>query len=352
VYAIAARNGIVYAGGAFTNVRNNGVVLPAADYIARWDGTNWSSLGSSKTNDGSLTAPVRTIAVNGTDVYVGGEFMDVRENTKVFYEADRIARWNGTHWYPLGSNGVGSGSLNDAVLGLAIDQRTVYVSGYFSEANSNGTLLKNAAHIAAYVEETPLPAAPSFSDVPTGHPYYRDIEILYAHNLTGGCQTSPLKFCPDQVMNRAQAATFMLRGSLGSSYVPDPAAHIFKDDWTKGSWAEAWAEGMRSNGFSAGCFTGPLKYCPWDQIPREQAVIFALRLKYGPFYTPPPATGTVFADMKNPSYYITAWAEQAYKEGIIPSCERYAERYFCPKDLVSRGLAAHMIVRAKGLSMP
>jgi hypothetical protein len=127
---------------------------------------------------------------------------------------------------------------------------------------------------------------------------------------------------------------------------------MFNDDWTKGSWAEAWAEGMKSNGFSSGCLAAPLKYCPWDQISREQAVIFALRLKYGQFYTPPPATGTVFADMSNSSYYATAWAEQAYKEGIIPVCERYTGRYFCPKDLVSRGLAAHMIVRAKGLSMP
>ena len=56
------------------------------------------------------------------------------------------------------------------------------------------------------------------------------------------------------------------------------------------------------------------------EIPREQAVIFALRLKYGTLYTPPPATGTLFADMTNPGFYATSWAEQAYKDGLIPSC--------------------------------
>jgi hypothetical protein len=129
--------------------------------------------------------------------------------------------------------------------------------------------------------------------------------------------------------------------------------HVFQDDWTKGPWAEPWAEGMKKEGFSAGCLTNPPKYCPWDQIPREQAVIFALKLKYGQFYTPPPASGTVFDDMTDPSYYATAWAERAYKEGIIPNCYHFNDvTSFCPKDLVSRGLAAHMIVRARNLSMP
>jgi hypothetical protein len=110
---------------------------------------------------------------------------------------------------------------------------------------------------------------------------------------------------------------------------------------------------MRNEGFSAGCLTNPLKYCPWDQIPREQIVIFALKLKYGKLYTPPPATGTLFADMTNPSFYATAWAEQAYKEGLITNCGTSGNKpLFCPKKLASRGLAAYMIVRARNLTMP
>ncbi len=193
----------------------------------------------------------------------------------------------------------------------------------------------------------------SFADVPMSHPYSQDIEILYANGLTGGCATNPLKFCPDQIMNRGQAAVFILRANLGSSYVPPAATHVFKDDWSKGTWAEPWAEGMRNEGLSAGCLASPLKYCPWDQIPREQAVIFVLRMKYGKDYTPPAATGTLFADMTNPGYYATSWAEQAYKDGIITNCGTTGGKpKFCPKNLVSRGLAAYMIVRAKNLTMP
>ena len=193
----------------------------------------------------------------------------------------------------------------------------------------------------------------TFDDVPSSHPYYPDIEILYANGLTGGCGTSPLKFCPDKTMNRGEAAVFILRGTYGASFTPSPATHIFKDDWSKGSWAEPWAEAMRATGLSAGCFTNPLRYCPWDQMPREQVVIFALRLKYGVNYTPPAATGTVFADMTNAGYYATAWAEQAYKDGLISNCGMSGGKpKFCPKVLVSRGLAAYMIVKAKGLTMP
>jgi hypothetical protein len=192
-----------------------------------------------------------------------------------------------------------------------------------------------------------------FTDVPTTHPYYSDIEILYTNGLTAGCSTSPLKFCPDQIMNRGESAVFMLRANFGSSFLPTPPTHILKDDWTKGSWAEPWAEAMYFNGLSAGCSSSPLKYCPWDQIPREQAVIFALRMKYGTNYIPPAATGTLFADLTDVNYYATSWAEQAYRDGLIPSCGASGGKpKICPKSLVSRGLGAYMIVRAKNLSMP
>jgi regulation of enolase protein 1 (concanavalin A-like superfamily) len=194
---------------------------------------------------------------------------------------------------------------------------------------------------------------PAFSDVSSTHPYYPDIEILFANNLTGGCQVTPLKFCPDMIMDRAQSAAFLMRGTYGSAYDPAPSENLFEDDWSPGTWARPWAEAMREAGMTAGCKTSPLLYCPWVPLPREQVVIFALRMKYGDSYKPPAATGAVFADMTDPNYYATAWAEQAYKEGIIPDCGTSGGKpRICPKTMVSRGLAAYMIVRAKSLTMP
>jgi len=235
----------------------------------------------------------------------------------------------------------------ELVLNLgAYDGQTITLS--ISAVTNSNTLNSNLFIDDVYLGST-------FSDVPNSHPYYEDIEILYANGLTAGCVTSPPKFCPDQIMDRAQSAVFMLRGSLGVSYEPPAVAiHIFADNWAPGPWAEKWAEGMYLEGLTAGCTaSGFLKFCPWDLTPREQAAIFGLRLKYGNHYSPPPATGALFADMTNTSYYATKWAEQAYIDGLIPACGTSGGKpMFCPMDLVSRGLGAYIIVRAKNLSMP
>ncbi len=234
-----------------------------------------------------------------------------------------------------------------------VDQTATEIRAYLVPTNEVGTCSPISDTCGYPMISATRPTTATFSDVPVTNYYSWYIEVLYAKGLTGGCSTSPLKYCPDQTMNRGAAAVFILRGNFGNSFVPNPATHILKDDWTKGTWAEPWAEAMYYKGLSAGCTSSPLKYCPWDQIPREQAVIFALRLKYGNSYAPPPATGTVFADMTNKSYYATSWAEQAYKDGIIQNCGMSGGKpKFCPKMLVSRGLGAYMIVRAKNLSMP
>jgi hypothetical protein len=57
--------------------------------------------------------------------------------------------------------------------------------------------------------------------------------------------------------------------------------------------------------------------------------------------------------MTDPGYYATAWAEKAYADHLIADCGLSGSKpKFCPSGLVSRGLAAYIIVRAKNLSMP
>jgi hypothetical protein len=196
----------------------------------------------------------------------------------------------------------------------------------------------------------------TFADVAPVNQYWRDIEILYANGLTAGCSVTPLNFCPATILDRAQSAVFNLRGNYGTGYVP-PAApwNLFADDWSAGAWAEKWAEGMYNAGLTAGCVASPLQYCPWDQTPRVQAAVFGVRLMHGNSYVPPAATGNVFFDMTDTAFYGTKWAEQAYADGLLPNCGTdigSGKPLFCPNDLVSRGLGAYMIVRAKSLTMP
>ena len=53
----------LYAGGQFTTA--GGI---AANYIAKWNGSNWTAVGSG--TDGA----VHSLAVSGSDVYAGGIF--------------------------------------------------------------------------------------------------------------------------------------------------------------------------------------------------------------------------------------------------------------------------------------
>ncbi|MCS6883627.1 MAG: hypothetical protein RMK84_20105 [Oscillochloridaceae bacterium] len=127
VFALAAGGTDVYAGGVFINAGGS----PAADYLARWNGIAWNALGSSSSIS-TLNGPVFALAVSGTDVYVGGAFTDAGGVPA----ADYVARWNGSAWSALGSNGAGNGALGfgSAVNALAVSGNNVYVGGFFVDA--------------------------------------------------------------------------------------------------------------------------------------------------------------------------------------------------------------------------
>jgi hypothetical protein len=102
VAAIAVAGANVYAGGGFTAI---GAV--DANRIGRWDGTQWKPMGP------GFTGPVFAVAVRGGEVFAGGEF---------------ISRWNGSQWLSMGgvSGGVGE------VRSIASWNNDVYAAGHFT----------------------------------------------------------------------------------------------------------------------------------------------------------------------------------------------------------------------------
>ena len=64
---------------------------------------------------------------------------------------------------------------------------------------------------------------------------------------------------------------------------------------------------------------------------REEVAVVALKVLHGRVYQPPPATGEIFADMTDPNYWGTKWAEQAYRDGLFVGCgEKDGKPMFCP----------------------
>ena len=186
----------------------------------------------------------------------------------------------------------------------------------------------------------------TFADVPRSHPFYASIEALYQHGLTAGCRAQPLLFCPDQPMTRAQSAVFLERGHHTADYLPaDPSAPHFSDTPLP-AWFTNWVEGLWLDGYTSGCGLNPPRYCPDGVHNRVEGAVFAMRMKGGPSYQPTPAQG-LFADLPG-TEWGAKWAEAAYNAGLIEPCGEAPLR-FCPDDPVTRGLAASIIVRAKGL---
>ncbi|OAS14275.1 S-layer homology domain-containing protein [Paenibacillus oryzisoli] len=118
VFAIAASGADVYAGGIFSTAGGTPV-----GSIAKWNGSNWSNLGTG--TNGSVYA----IAVSGTDVYAAGNF-----STAGGVPATNIAKWNGTSWSSLGTG------LNNTVYALAVSGSNVYAAGSFSTAGGTAAV--------------------------------------------------------------------------------------------------------------------------------------------------------------------------------------------------------------------
>ncbi len=115
--SIAILGNDVYAGGSFTKASDQ----PNTSFIAKWDGTNWQTVG------GGLNLHVSTLAVDGDTLYAGGAFRNAGGNP----DADKIAKWNGTSWEAMDKG------FNDWVYSIVIHNGDIYAGGNFISADQD-----------------------------------------------------------------------------------------------------------------------------------------------------------------------------------------------------------------------
>jgi glucose/arabinose dehydrogenase len=193
--------------------------------------------------------------------------------------------------------------------------------------------------------------AATFSDVPFDHWAHDYVEALWDNNYTAGCGTAPLRYCPDGTMNRGESAVFVVRGVHDAGYLPaSPAVQLFSD-LDLSSWAAKWADQLFVDGYTAGCGTGPLIFCPWQGHTRAEGSVFYLRMLNGPAFLPPEATAQTFSDVPLDAWYAK-WVQAAYDADLIEACATSPSLQFCPDGPLTRGLAAYMMVKAKNLPLP
>lgn len=164
----------------------------------------------------------------------------------------------------------------------------IYNAGITSGCSENPPLfcpenIVNRAQMAVFLERgihgsgfVPPAASGVFDDVPVNHWAADWIEQLYNDEITGGCGTNPMRYCPDSPVTRAQMAVFFLRAEHVSGYTPPSATGIFADV-PANYWAADWIEQLYNEGITSGCSDSPMLYCPGSSVTRAQMAVFLVR---------------------------------------------------------------------------
>ncbi|MBX7206724.1 MAG: hypothetical protein K1X78_00315 [Verrucomicrobiaceae bacterium] len=154
VYALAVRDGELYAGGSFGTAGDVG-----ANNVAKWDGSTWSALVAGIGHRAvGLYPSVSALVMNGVDLYVGGTFTTVGG-----VNASHVAKWNGSKWSPLGSG------VNFIVNALAANGPDLYAGGWFTTAGG-----ESANYVARWNGTAWSPLGSGLS----GSPYNTHVDAL------------------------------------------------------------------------------------------------------------------------------------------------------------------------------
>ncbi|CAG0946391.1 hypothetical protein ANRL1_02968 [Anaerolineae bacterium] len=134
VYALAVNGSNLYVGGSFSATKDNGVAN--LNNIAKYDGSAWSALA----NNG-VSGSVFALAFSGANLYVGGAFSTALNPSVTL---NRIAMYDGA-WHVL--NDAGAIGLDGNVYAITTSGTDVYVGGYFNHPNGGA---KNIYYIARW----------------------------------------------------------------------------------------------------------------------------------------------------------------------------------------------------------
>jgi hypothetical protein len=127
IYAVAFYKGKIIVGGNFKYAAQNEI-----NYLAAWDGSDWSSLGF------GLSGPVYSMLVFRDTLFVGGDFGLSGDG---MISLPSIAAWDGAQWSPLGAG------LSSRVYALTVYNDKLIAAGSFRYDGSYSAELR---YIAAW----------------------------------------------------------------------------------------------------------------------------------------------------------------------------------------------------------
>jgi hypothetical protein len=121
VNALIGNKGLVYAAGQFSKISGNEGFYD----IGQWNGKTWSPVGNGVNHKwGYQISALATDTAGG--LYAAGAFDSAGHG-----KANNIARWNGTNWTTLGTG------TNGKIVAMTYFNNNLYVAGRFDSAGGN-----------------------------------------------------------------------------------------------------------------------------------------------------------------------------------------------------------------------
>jgi hypothetical protein len=134
VSCLAVYNNELYAGGTFTT-RGPGGVATEINRVARWDGAEWQPLGVGVDATNTITPEVIAMQAFNGRLYVGGRF-----NRAGGANVNNLASWDGSLWRPVGTGDGGAGGVGGEIHDLAVFDSALIVAGAFTTINGSTSL--------------------------------------------------------------------------------------------------------------------------------------------------------------------------------------------------------------------
>lgn len=175
-------------------------------------------------------------------------------------------------------------------------------------------------------------AAP-FADVPDNNVFARYVNTIYGLGITTGCSSG--NYCPDQNVNRAQMAAFLVRAAEG-----EPAANCTVAPFADVPATDAMCKYIkRAKELAIIGSCGNNNYCPTQNITRAQMAAFLIRAVEGE-----PTTGCTTAPFTDvpATDALCKYIQRVKTLGISTGC---SAGNYCPTQAVTRGQMAAFIAR-------
>jgi len=221
--------------------------------------------------------------------------------------------------------------------GGAIDPLSgaLWVSGEYAKLPVAGS-----AMWGTWIAQYPWSTTQSFTDVPQSSVFFDYINVLSSWQITTGCSTTPVQFCPTRLVTRAELTTLIIRSMLGDQFPYQPTPYF--TDIPATSPFFTYIQKAVELGITHGCT--PTTFCPDGSVPRMDASVLLIRGKleslFGDNFSYP--TTPFFTDVPSTSPQFP-YVQKMYELGMTTGC---TPTQFCPNNNLTRQEIAVFLTRA------